>query len=202
MNPSILWQESLRRFDNKIVNFNFGHFGDIWARTSLLLRISEILGKPTVASAKVGQENISTSIVPYLRTHGELKFVKHPHNADVDYCENYRTPILRTKKTWEFNPNSRIIAYQFDGRHESESKNLPTDKIAFVLDSLRRFGYEPIDVGHMKPIPEIINILSECKLFVGCPSGLSVVSMSVGNPILIITKDMSESFIQFHKACN
>jgi hypothetical protein len=174
-------------------------FGDIWAMTNYLLRVSQELGKPArfFSRAKHIGDTIK-EIVPLLKSKGSVNIVG-PHEKILSYCEPFSIKFLPTIKEWS--PTSNIIAYQFDGRHLQRQKNLPCIRLAYLINSLMDMGYDPVDVGGYKPLEYIVDILSKCQFFVGCPSGLSVVSLSVGNPVFLITRQMDPLFLLFMHQC-
>lgn len=189
-------------FENCIYHYqeNIG-FGDIWALTSYLLQISEELRQPARFSAvSLNLLNTIRLITPFMKTKGEIKIVSESFQRFIDYCDPFRIKLLPTYKTWS-NNNSKIIAYQFDGKHLHDKKNLPLRRFRFLLNSLIEMGYEPVDVGHYRPISFIIDILSKCRFFVGCPSGLSVVCMSVDTPIHLITRQINPYYLSFMRNC-
>jgi len=187
-----------------IYSYGWNHFGDVWAYTNLLLRISETSGKP----AKVGIENQKirktiSQIRPFLKSKGEIVFTNRRANINCNYCDAYNIKFMPSVRTWNYKRSlkSKIIAYQFDGNHLGEQKNLPWDKIQFLFNSLKKMGYQPVNVGGYKKMSFIINTLSNCKFFVGCPSGLSVVARSVDCPTNLITWKLEQSMIYVLKTC-
>ncbi len=176
-------------------------FGDAWAVTSYLLRMSEEAKKPVkFASSEGSLKNRIELISNFLDSTGKIQMVHQFQERVIRYCEAYSVKFVRTKKRWKDN-HSRIVAYQFDGNHLASQKNPPPDKVAALVKELTYMGYQPIDIGHMKPLDFVINTLAKCKFFVGCPSGMAHVSMSVGNPIYVITRNMSPKFVDFMKVC-
>lgn len=175
-------------------------FGDLWALTSYLLRVSEESGKPArFFTRNQKQKDIVGSIIPHLRSKGKIVFVSRPTEKLLGYCEPFLVKLVSTKQIWKYNRQAKIVAYQFDGVHLADQKNLPLPRLIHLLRSLTNQGYIPVDVGHHKPLSFIINTLSRCKFFVGCPSGLSVVAMSVGCPIMLITRKISPAYLGFMK---
>lgn len=179
-------------------------FGDIWAVTSYLLRVSEEIKKPARFWPRSSrQRDIIRAVTPLLRSRGSIDIVPAPtpKMKMLNYCEPFRVKFVPTYKRWKHNKYSNIVAYQFDGNHLADEKNLPLPRLMYLLKSLEAMGYKTMDVGHRKPLPYIIDVLSKCKFFVGCPSGLSVVSISVGNPVFLITRSMNPLFLRFMADC-
>jgi hypothetical protein len=177
-------------------------FGDIWAVTSYLLRISEETGRPTrfFTKSKSFKSTIQ-SILPVLRSKGKIEFIGgHAAQRILNYCEPYKLRFIPTVRTWEIN-NSKIIAYQFDGSHLSKHKNINGSRLTWLLNNLIKMGYKPVDIGGKKSINFIVDTLAEAKLFLGCPSGLSVAALSVGTPIFLITKMLKVDFVRFLRSC-
>jgi hypothetical protein len=52
------------------------------------------------------------------------------------------------------------------------------------------------------PFPFMINTLAKSKIFIGCPSGVATVAMSVGCPINLITWNLSRADIDRLRSCN
>jgi hypothetical protein len=179
-------------------------FGDMWAVASYLLRVSEELKKPVRFFAQSSkQRDIIRAVLPHLRSKGKVDLVPAPTAKMkwLGYCEPFRVKFVPTYRRWKYNKYSNLVAYQFDGRHLAAEKNLPPQRLKYLLDSLHLMGYHTVDVGHKKPLEFIIDVLAKCKFFIGCPSGLSVVSASVGNPVFLITRAMHPLFLKFMQEC-
>jgi hypothetical protein len=178
-----------------------GHFGDTWALTSYLLSLSEKNGSPILFSDRDKDVNeIILDITPHLNSKGKIIFSNSEPTIIFKDPEPYRKKFIPTIKKWS-ETNSKIIAYQFDGRHQAEKKNLPKQNIENLINSLVKLGYHPIDVGNYKSISFIVDTLSKCQLFVGCASGLSVVTRSVGCPTFIISWKIKEALVDYLVNC-
>jgi hypothetical protein len=178
-------------------------FGDMWAVTSYLLRLSEESKKPTQFwSQSARQTDMIKLIVPFLRSKGTISFVPPTSKIKmVEYCEPFRVKFVPTYKRWEYDKCSKLVAYQFDGNHLADIKNLPLLSLKYLLQSLEAMGYQTVNVGENKPLSYIIDVLSQCKFFVGCASGLSIASISVGNPVFLITRMINPLFLKFMMDC-
>jgi len=177
-------------------------FGDMWAVTSYLLRISEETARPTKFFTR-SQNFKSTiqSILPLLQSKGKIEFIGgQAAQRMFNYCEPYKVKFVPTIKTWTKNDN-RIIAYQFDGSHLSETKNINENRLIWLLNNLIKMGYKPINIGGKQSIEFIVDTLAKAELFVGCPSGLSIAALSVGTPIFLITKMLKVDFVRFLRSC-
>jgi len=177
-------------------------FGDIWAVTSYLLRISEESARPTkfVARTKSFKTTIQ-NILPLLKSKGEIEFIGgQAAQRILNYCEPYKVKFVPTINKWA-NNNSKIIAYQFDGSHLSNHKNINGNRLEWLLSNLIKIGYEPVNVGGRQSVEFIVDTLAKAKLFVGCPSGLSIAAISVGTPIFLITKMLKMKFVRFLRSC-
>lgn len=177
-------------------------FGDIWAVTSYLLRLSEKTSTPTKFFTKSQRfKTTMKEILPFLNSSGRIEFVAgSAAHKILNYCEPYRTKFVPTTKIWE-RRHSKIIAYQFDGNHLAKLKNISSFSVSKLLDSLTKMGYTPVNIGDQKSIEFIVDTLSQAKLFVGCPSGLSIAAISVGTPIFLITKMLNVDFVRFLRSC-
>ncbi len=172
-------------------------FGDTWAVTSYLLRISQEINKPVKVFSHNKRFVLTVrDVKKHLNTYGDIEFVHTVPTAKMSYCEPYKAKFLPTKKLW--NCSTNIVAYQFDGRHLAKVKNINYN---YVLRVLKSKGYVPINLGGYKPLDFIIDILSKCKFFLGSPSGMSVVSMSVGNPAYVIGGGLSDKYLSFMSKC-
>jgi len=190
-----------RRYKDRILNCIEMGFGDTWAVTSYLLRMSEELKKPIrVHTVNSKFKNDVKAIIPHLDSPGEINFVDQAAQMGMEYCKPYSVKFVPTKKQW--NPSANIVAYQFDGNHLNVKKNLPPGALASLINSLNSLGYEPVDVGHKKSISFIIDTLSQCNFFIGCPSGIGIASMSVGNPIYLITRNINPQYVAYMKNCH
>lgn len=181
-----------------IYNFDYGHFGDIWAYTNLLLRISEGNGRPIrITYVNNYMKNLILKIKSFLNSKGRIIFTNKPKTRFLNFGDAFSIKFIPTLRTWNRKRalKSKIVAYQFDGRHLAEEKNLPPMEFRKLLNGLRKMGYIPVNVGGNKKLNFIINVMSNCKFFVGCPSGLSVVARSVKCPIFLITWKLSKGMI-------
>lgn len=177
-------------------------FGDAFAVTNYLLRASERIKKPVrFACHNRDLRERVRFISTYLDTPGRINIVNARKQKILGYCEPFGVKFVRTKRRWRYNHWSKIVAYQFDGRHLAEEKNLPPDRVDYLVKQLKMMGYNPIDVGNHKPLGYVIDVLAKCRFFVGCPSGIAHVSQSVGNPIYVITKEMKRSYLNFMRRC-
>jgi hypothetical protein len=177
-------------------------FGDIWAVTSFLLRISEESARPTKFAARSKSfKSTMQDILPLLQSKGKIEFVGgQAAQRILNYCEPYKVKFVPTINKWT--GNSKIIAYQFDGNHLANHKNINKDRLEWLLNNLIKMGYEPVNVGGRQSVEFIIDTLAKAKLFVGCPSGLSVAAISVGTPIFLITKMLKVKFVRFLRSCH
>ena len=189
---------------NRIHGYNLHHFGDVWAYTNLLLRLSEGSGQPVKVSIENKKiKNTILQISPFLKSSGTIVFSNRRANFVYNYCDPYIINFLPSIRTWKYKRSlkSKIVAYQFDGNHLSEYKNLPGNEIQFLINYLKKMGYTPVNVGGYKKIGFIVNTLSNCKFFVGCPSGLSVAARSVKCPINLISWKLSKNDVGYLKYC-
>lgn len=176
-------------------------FGDVWALTSCLLKISEHIKKPVrFFSVSKYLNDLIKLISLFLISRGKIQFVYQYPQVVFDYCEPFLYNLKRTCNKWRYN-KSKIVAYQFDGRHLSYEKNLPPKRLTFLLESLIKLGYTPVNIGEKKPISFIVNTLAKCEFFIGCPSGMSVVCSSVGTPIHLITRQIPSDYLGFLRTC-
>jgi len=164
--------------------------GDRWASVSFLLRKSEEKGRPIFVDGDFDPEHLY-ELASCFDTTGKLIYEKGHPILPMNYHDAFSTKYLPTKKTWR-DTNSNVVAYQFDGISSFWNKNPPDEEIAEFLSYLSRRGFTPVDLGHMKPLPYIIETLATCKFFVGCASGIGHISMSVNTPMYIILHNLQE----------
>jgi len=189
---------------NKIYTYDWWHFGDSWAITSYLLKISEESGKPVrYYPTNSRQRDNILQIRPYLKSKGIIHIVEQSPEVKLPHPSPYNKKFVKAIRTWDRQhaKRSRIVAYQFDGNHWGEYKNPSGEQLNRLLDSLRKFGYNPVDVGGHRPISYIINTLSNCKFFVGCPSGIAVAARSVCCPSYLITFNLCDAALYWLKTC-
>lgn len=173
--------------NNKSVYLEYG-FGDKWAATSFLLKESERLNKVIYFNCEDWQ--LIYEIANYLNHKGKIKYKKYPI-IRPNYDIVFKTKPLKTKITYK--KSSNIIAYQFDGRSDFYIKNSQPHEIQYFLKYTKALNYKTINVGNMQPLNFVINILAKCKLFVGVPSGITHVAMSVGTPIHCIFNNFDKN---------
>ena len=165
-------------------------FGDRWASVSYLLRKSEQEGRPIIVDGDVDSRHIY-ELASYFDSTGKLIYEKNRPFEFVDIHQAFSTKYLPTKKTWKAS-DSNMVAYQFDGITAFWDKNPSDQEISEFLSYLVSCGLTPVDLGHMKPIPYIIDTLATCKFFVGCASGIAHLSMSVDTPMYVILHNLPE----------
>jgi len=179
-------------------------FGDIWGATNYLLYLSETQNEPIWFSTHETRRKTITEISSHLVSEGKINLTALPGNREInvlrDPCLAYKK-FFPTHKTWN-HIDSNVIAYQFDGVHKGEYKNLPKRTVESFVKALQDRGYETINVGGHKPIDEIVDVLSACKLFVGCASGISVLSLSVRNPVCIFHRRNDVNWFRYLKNCH
>jgi ADP-heptose:LPS heptosyltransferase len=177
------------KVEKKHYYIRFG-LGDRWASISYLLRKSQEKGRPVFIDGEADSGHLY-ELASYFDTTGQLIYEKGRSILPMNYHEAFSTKYLPTKKTWR-DTNSKVVAYQFDGVTSFWDKN-PSDKeITEFLNHLTSRGFTPVDLGHMKPLPYIIETLTTCKFFVGCASGIGHISMSVNTPMCIILHNLPE----------
>ncbi len=182
------------------------NFGDMWAIANFLLRVSQETGLPAKMYHHSAQfRSIVLSIVPHLDAKGIVEFVNFPtaglQQRRLRYCDPFIVKWFRTKEKWLNARRSNIVTYQFDGRHLSNLKNLPLDRVHYLRKQLIDLGFNPIDVGGMKPLDYIIHTMANARFHVGCPSGMGIVALSVGVPVYNITRFLSDDFVAFMQTC-
>lgn len=176
-------------------------FGDRWATVSLLLKNSERTKKIQLISKKNWHVDIA-EIKSCLNSQGDFKWVSEPGNHYLSHAKLYMSPYCPTQATWAPN-DSKTICYQLDGRYKWLDKNLTTHETDLLFNHLHWLGYKIVDLGSMRPMKEIIQIMTSSCAFIGVPSGVSHIACSVGIPAYIICKHWLTSFgtpcLDFHK---
>lgn len=176
-------------------------FGDRWAAINLLLKNSERTKKVQLINRKNWHSDIA-EIKHHLNSTGDFKWVSESGNFFLNHAKLYMTPYCQTRPAWTPN-NSNTICYQLDGRYKWEEKNLTQYETDNLFNHLHQLGYKTVNLGGMRPIKEIISIMSTSKAFVGVPSGISHVGCSVGIPEYIICKQwltpVGIHSLNFHK---
>ena len=84
---------------------------------------------------------------------------------------------MPTKLKW-LGVESDRICYQFDGIFQADMKNPSADELKKILESLK--GYRLIRLGLPMTLEQIVKEMAASALFIGIPSGMSHVGVSVG----------------------
>lgn len=168
-------------------------FGDNWACVSYLLGLSEEWKSPVLIGTSGDQWRVERAALwkhmsDHFDTTGSLLFVKHEGTCVIPYLDAYLRPYLPTKPRYQrmLAAKRDVVAYQFDGKSDTEDKNLRPGEEETIIQFLKKQGYQTVDVGHMMPLPKIIETLSVSRFFVGVTSGISHVAFSVGVPMKLI----------------
>jgi len=165
--------------------------GDRWAAISCLLRESEEKNRPIFVNCDFDERHLQ-ELVSFFNTTGCLEFDKTRKIIPCDYRKAFLTKYLPTKSVWR-DTDSKIVAYQFDGRSSFWHKNPSMNEVNEFISYIHSIGLIPVNLGNHKPLSHIIEVLSTCKLFVGCASGIGHISMSVNAPMCIILQNMPEN---------
>ncbi len=159
-----------------------GHLGDVWASLSYYHRLSSeqqrvilLASSPTVSEA-----------YGLLDAPGHVFLTDSPATEPpVSYDTIYRLPYFPTKKVWHPS-DSKVVCYQFDGRHKAEIKNPTPAQILRFVRRLRVAGLTPLDIGNKFLIEQGIEALAGAGCFVGINSGWTEVVASVGTPMHMV----------------
>jgi hypothetical protein len=186
-----MWFEEKADLDRVYANPCKG-FGDSWSGTGMLLDLSEKLGKPLRVSSKdTTRPNTVNEIQSYFDSTGKIQLVNERCQVKTNFWQIHKHRIVPTKVQWSAS-KSRVVCCQFDGIHLSHHKNPKPWQVKLITDTLCRDGFMPINLGGMKPIKYIIDNLARARFFIGCPSGIAHVAMSVGTPMKILTFNMTD----------
>jgi hypothetical protein len=106
-------------------------------------------------------------------------------------------PFCKSKYSWK--NNSKIIAYQFDGKTH-KCKNFPSTNIEnLILDHIKFYGYEPIRLGNHLTLNACSQILSNCLCLVCIDSGFGWLAKTIGTPIFFTKNCFPEKiFHEYH----
>lgn len=164
------------------LRFKNGGLGDYWQSISYFLTESE--KKQQTIQINVNQKTKDTFawIRPLLDSTGSYDFV----NEKADYLPSWEElcyPVVKTKTQWQ-DVKSNTICYQFDGYCDANLKNPFPHEIQQFFERMKQFNFQ--NVGNYLNVYKGIKFLSTAKIFVGCPSGLSIIALSVGVPIYVV----------------
>jgi hypothetical protein len=129
----------------------------------------------------------------------------HINIVEDDPTEHYKKwndcfielPFCKSIYSWK--PNSKNIAYQFDGRTH-KCKNFPSVNIEnMILEHIKYCGYNPIRLGNHLTLNECCKILSESLCIVCIDSGMGWLAKTVGTPIFFTKNCFHEKiFHEYH----
>ena len=211
-----------------------GGFGDNWLCCSYYLKLSEDNPNDVIVvdcnpenTDKISKEleyqwgrnpnktkNDLQSIKEYFHSTGDFCFSIDEKFSHLPVKNNFISfkgdlvnhCVLPTKKKWKYESNFKNICYQLDGYGHGNLKNPNKVDVNYFFKEFKSLGYNLIDIGHFKPIDFILNSLLKSCFFIGCPSGMTYFSMSVGIPIINITNKLNKDHIssldqrfKFHK---
>ena len=166
------------------------NLGDHWATINYLLTRSWMLKEEIHLSRWQHGQDFKTRFEEILNVLDQPKgskvvIVDEPGTHEPEGEDVWTSPYWGTKKRWELG-KQRSVAFQFDGISSGEDKNPPDADRGRILRSLLFQDYELYKLGKNYSIWECMEILTRCKCFVGCDSGMSHVAHSVGIPIYLV----------------
>ncbi len=199
-----------------VVSTYDGGFGGVWAVTSLMLQLSEQLGKPVYYT---GDDLRPLAIAPFMKSAGTIRascarptilFI-HPTHHSVyagtkgfipERLLRWRVAFARlycqTTARWHGAGGQRI-AYQFVPGKEG-AKSCKPGQIEQFERGVRALGYTPSAIGAHVGIAGSIKRAAGAGLFVGVDSGMSHLCHSVGVPVHLIRNDQpAETIAIMHK---
>lgn len=169
------------------------HLGDIWAATCFAIRQAEKTGRVGDLWASPRQVPAVEEVISLLDTTVRINIHSSPNTnylRPIVWTEAFACQYVPTKIKWK-NEKSKIICYQFDPGSRADSKKCDPRALCLLWRMADQLNYRMVDVGHHCPIPSAIHLLSIAEAFIGVPSGLSHIALSVGTPVHILLNHMS-----------
>jgi hypothetical protein len=169
-----------------------GALGDTWSCCSYILQREY---KPRLNPCTMGRDyrGLVGLISSLLDTRNGFEYVEGEPKYVPSHFSCYQHDYVPTKSKWSGGGSGKIC-YQFDGRSEGEDKNLSKEEEGELLDIWGR-GYGVENLGGMRNLGEVVELMSGSELFVGIPSGMSHVAHSVGIPtVIILTEAMLKKY--------
>lgn len=165
------------------------NLGDHWATINYLITRSHILREEMMLSRyQHGQDFMERmSEILYLLDAPERSSVfltDTPGTHEPDGFDVWAGSYWNTKQRWLPNSGDRIC-YQFDGVSSAEDKNPSADDEKKILQWISTLG-TPVRLGSHMTLASVVNELANARLFVGCDSGMSHITHSVGVPSIIV----------------
>ncbi len=112
-------------------------------------------------------------------------------------------PYFPTKRQWSLDRrayNFQFICVHFDGISSAAEKNPSPNEIRTIVTWARHNGLEAITLGPSQPLDEVVGLLANCALFVGCDSGFSHIAHSVGTPTYLLEYKLPVVTCHRHKS--
>ncbi len=173
--------------------WNFG-FGDHWASMSWLRHVAKATRRrPSLSYIQHGTDfshrlhEIDQALA--MDGDGPIDYTPMLTNGqptqELDGFDVWSCPVVPTKLRWEFDPQSRLVVYQFDGA-SSPDKNPSVADSDRILRHLRGQGYMTFVLGKHLSVAECVRACSRAAMFVGCCSGMSHLAHSVGVPVYLL----------------
>lgn len=176
------------------------HFGDRWSFVQYVLRQSEMTSQAVHFNTKYpgfDYDGEVLELASHLDSTGTLVPTSSRAYVRPSIGTTFRSPTVFTKRKWS-GEDRGLVCYQFDGRYLANLKNLSPDEETEVFERLAGLGYRVENLGGMRPLGKIIELLSRAAFFVGVSSGISHVAISVGLPVHVILNKISRPW---HEHC-
>lgn len=98
-------------------------------------------------------------------------------------CIEENAPLI-DELMWQ-GKDSKLMAYQFDGRSYSHEKNMNEEEQEQVLAAIRARGYQPIKLGQPVCLFRNAWIAARCKALISVHSGFAMLSKNNNMPVYI-----------------
>ncbi|HEX7378940.1 MAG TPA: hypothetical protein VF278_17600 [Pirellulales bacterium] len=171
--------------------------GDAWGTLNRCLEIALELSEPVGISRWWQYAGVRHDVTAKLREFMPLlplegKVVATAEMADqphFDYGEALQSHRFPTNPIWR--PSySRVVCHQFDSRSQAHLATPTADQLRRFHDRLREREFEPVDLGHDRPLADCVPQLAACHAYVGLCSGMSQVAISVGAPLHVVRNEV------------
>ncbi len=183
--------------------------GDHWASLNLIARLG--LQDPVAYThPSPALRERAEKILDLLDIPGQRMPVWHKAHAeltpvfDLDGFDVWATQYFPTKRQWSPDRQAypfNFICAHFDGISSAADKNPPFSDRAHIALWAAQNRLSVMYLGDpAQPLDEVVGLLANCALFVGCDSGFSHIAHSVGAPTYLLEYKLPVVTCHRHKS--
>jgi len=167
--------------------------GDHWASLQLLAHMCHVEEEKLAYSHPdpilLARAEVILDLLDISCRHHMVGRLNAAPTFDLNGFDIWATPYFPTKRRWDVKRRAypfNFICTHFDGISSAADKNPPPHEVSEILAWARHNKLSVIGLDASKPLSEVVGLLANCALFVGCDSGFSHIAHSTGTPCYLL----------------